>query len=89
MNRCLVVTKADWDDPILQRAIVGEARNECEVTIGRAFVNFNVFDGGGAQIQSTLDSTSNLGAGEVWRFRAPVTNPAAHTFMQSKVNAYK
>lgn len=93
---CLAVEDASWDhydsvkDLEKKDAILGEARNNCGVTIGSAYVEFNLFDSG-AQVGSTIASARNLAPGDVWRFKAnvAVTNAYVDSFKLSKVSAYK
>jgi hypothetical protein len=89
---CLVVRNAAWSryraiEGEDKSSIEGELYNGCNATFSSVFVSFNVFDYARKQVQSTLDSTSNLGPGTTWRFKAPVTVLTSDTFKFSELTA--
>jgi len=93
---CLTVLTSAWDryeytDGEKRSAILGAVRNDCGVTVGSAFIEFNILDPNRAQVGTAIDHTSNLGAGVTWRFKASVVTSQgyADSFSLAKATAYR
>lgn len=52
--------------------IVGTLRNTTNREYGYVQIEFNLYDGAGNQVGSTLANVNNLEPGRSWRFEAPV-----------------
>jgi hypothetical protein len=83
---CLLLLESRLTDR--KDAVVGEVMNDCGKVINTAFVEFNVFNAAGVQIESSIDSAENLAPKVKWAFRASVTNRQADHVILSKVSAF-
>ncbi len=70
-----------------KNAIIGSVVNACGSGFRSVYIRFNVFDAAGAQIDSVIDSASNLAAGASWKFEAPIAKHGAIRFTFSGINA--
>lgn len=71
-----------------RRFIVGEAVNATSDRIGEAFIEFNLYDSGGALVGNTIANASNLSGGGRWKFEAPVLEDSAVRYSISGTRAY-
>lgn len=71
-----------------RRFIVGEAVNTTSDRIGEAFIEFNLYDSGGALVGNTIANASNLSGSGRWKFEAPVLEDAAVRYSISGIRAY-
>lgn len=71
-----------------RRFILGEAVNASSDRIGEAFIEFNLYDSGGALVGNTIANASNLSGGGRWKFEAPVLEDAAVRYSISGVKVY-
>ena len=53
-------------------AISGTVKNRSGVNCETAYIEFNLYDSHENLVGNTFDTISNLGPGQMWKFRAPV-----------------
>lgn len=68
--------------------VVGRVKNNTSQTYDYVQVSVNLYDSNGNQVGSTLDNVNGLEPGNVWRFRALVSNDRARRYKISDVTGY-
>ena len=68
--------------------IVGTVQNNSDRQYSYVSVEFNIYDGQGNQVGSTLDNVNNLEPHGTWKFKALVSEKEATAFRLKGVNGY-
>jgi hypothetical protein len=69
-------------------AIEGTVRNNSAQTLSHARIDINLYDAQGAHLGSTFALASNVEAGSLWKFTAPVLEQNATAFKIVSVSGY-
>lgn len=68
--------------------IVGTVKNNTNKTYSYVQVEFNLYDGSGAQVGSTFDNINNLEPNGIWKFKAIITDDNAKNYKLKGVTGW-
>ena len=78
----------EMNGPYRTDNIIGSVVNNTAKTFLMVYIQFSVYDYSGAVVGTALDSTYNLGPGEVWKFKCTTYEQGALSIKLKELNGY-